>query len=220
VKADERKRIRDGAADLGVDLDDAALDSLGCLLDRVYDEWQPQRNVTAVPREQAPERHLVDSLALAAQIPEQARVLDVGSGAGFPGLVLALARRDLRLTLGERSTWLAERLQQLVSELGLARVDVVARDLRPGTVAQERYEVVVSRAALKIPDLTRLARRALGPGGVLLLQLGPRTLEAYRSATWAGFREDACERYRIGDDRERYLVKLVKVIEHDSKRAE
>ena len=206
---DERAALRQGATRFDVDIDDAILERLGAWLDRVYD-WQTRRNVTAVAREQAAERHLLDSLALAPHLPRGARVLDVGSGAGFPGMVLALAREDLRMTLAERSSWLSGRLEEAVAELGLTRVCVLSRNLRPGTVEPAGFEAVVSRAALKLPELMRLARRALRPDGVLLLQLGPQTLESYRSLGSDGFREDARQVYRLCDDVDRWIVRMIR----------
>ena len=71
------------------------------------------------------DRHLVNSAVVAALVPRGARVVDVGSGAGLPGLVLALVRPDLHVTLVEPLARRADYLSRVVAELGLPGVEVV-----------------------------------------------------------------------------------------------
>ncbi len=97
------------------------------------------------------DRHVLNSVAPAALLAQGAAVADVGSGAGLPGIPLAILRPDLRVTLIEPLLRRATFLTQAVEELGLAdRVRVMrtrAEDHR------ERYDVVVSRALARLPQL-------------------------------------------------------------------
>lgn len=97
------------------------------------------------------ERHILNSVAIAPLVPEYARVVDVGSGAGLPGLPLAILRPDLSVTLLDSLARRSEFLRLAVDELGLSeRVGVVrARAEEHGS----QYEVVASRA---VAPLTRL----------------------------------------------------------------
>lgn len=117
------------------------------------------------------DRHLVNCGLLAPLVPEDARVVDLGSGAGLPGLVLAAARPDLRVTLVEpmlrRTTFLTE----AVELLGLDRVTVVrgrAEQWRGG----ERFDVATARALAPLSRLLGWALPWLEPDGSLLAMKG------------------------------------------------
>jgi 16S rRNA (guanine527-N7)-methyltransferase len=136
--------------------------------------WGVERGLLG-PRE-APrlwERHLLNSVGLAELLPTGARVADLGSGAGLPGLVLAIARPDLSLVLVEpllrRSTFLLE----VVSVLGLPNVDV--RRARAEELTSELIvDAVVARAVAALPVLAGWALPLLRPGGRLLALKGDR----------------------------------------------
>lgn len=116
------------------------------------------------------DRHVLNSVAPAELLPVGATVADVGSGAGLPGIPLALLRPDLRVTLVEPLLRRATFLGQAVDELGLAgRVTVVrsrAEDHR------ERYDVVVSRALAPLPRLVAWCDPLRQPDGTILALKG------------------------------------------------
>ena len=116
------------------------------------------------------ERHLLNSAAVAAAIPDGAGVLDVGSGAGLPGIPLALARPDLRVSLVEPLLRRATFLTEVRHALGLDRVEVVrsrAEDLPRGAT-----DVVVARAVAPLPRLLGWTLPLLRPGGRLVAMKG------------------------------------------------
>ncbi len=115
------------------------------------------------------DRHVRNCAAASPAFPESARVADVGSGAGLPGLVLALARPDLHITLIEpllrRTTFLGE----VVAELGLTRVEVVrarAEDV------EETFDVVTSRAVAPLEKLLVWCLPLCRPRGLILALKG------------------------------------------------
>lgn len=121
------------------------------------------------------DRHLLNAAILAAEMPADASVSDVGSGGGLPGVVLALARPDLRLTLIDSMERRTRFLSEVVAELGLAdRVSVVrgrAEELRRDD------EVVVARAVADPVRLAGWSKRLLRPGGRLHVLGGQSLLE-------------------------------------------
>jgi len=132
-------------------------------------------------------RHLINSAALEPQLPRTGRVLDIGSGAGLPGLVLAAMRPTLGFELVDsmrrRTGW----LQEAVMQLGLTNTTVTwsrVEDLPPGRL----YEAVVSRAVGSLTSLARWGAPRLVTGGVFLALKG-------RAA---------------GDELQRYLAEPVK----------
>jgi 16S rRNA (guanine527-N7)-methyltransferase len=117
------------------------------------------------------DRHILNSAAMAPLLPEGATVCDLGSGAGLPGLVLALARPDLRMTLLEPLLRRATFLQEAVDDLGVDGVDVLrsrAEDVAP----DRRWQVVVARAVAPMGRLAGWAGPLLEPGGQLLALKG------------------------------------------------
>lgn len=114
-------------------------------------------------------RHLVNSAAVVPFLPSRGTVADVGSGAGFPGIVVALMRPDLEVTLIEtmerRIGWLSD----VVDELGLD--NVVLRRARAEEVG-ERYDTVTARAVANLSKLVRLTAPLLRPGAPLLALKG------------------------------------------------
>lgn len=125
------------------------------------------------PREPARlwDRHLLNCLAAADLVPDGADVLDLGSGAGLPGLVWAIARPSLRVELVEPLLRRSEWLESAVAELGLDHVTVTrarAEELR----GSRAVDVVTARAVAPLDRLAGWALPLLAPGGVLLALKG------------------------------------------------
>ena len=143
--------------------------------------WGKVRNLVS-PRdlERLERRHIQDSLSLGAflrspPLPDvppldgyRWHLVDVGAGAGLPGIPLAIARPDVRVTLVERSEAKGHFLRQAVIELGLANATVCVADanvIAPGT-----FHAATARAVAPPPKAWSLLKRLLRPGGVALLQ--------------------------------------------------
>lgn len=116
------------------------------------------------------ERHILNSAALTSLIPEGSRVADVGSGAGLPGVPLAIQRPDLRVTLMEPLLRRFNFLSQVVEELGLGdRVDVLRARAED---CDERFDIVTARAVAKLPTLIGWTKSLFLPDGYLLALKG------------------------------------------------
>lgn len=114
-------------------------------------------------------RHLLNSAAVSEWIPAGVEVTDIGSGAGLPGLPLALARPDLRITLVEPMARRARFLEEVVAALG---VDVVVRRARAEELAAAGTDVVIARAVAPLARLIPLALPALRACGSLVALKG------------------------------------------------
>jgi 16S rRNA (guanine527-N7)-methyltransferase len=141
-------------------------------LDELY-RWNQRINLTSIPREEAESRHLAEARRLlvhAAPAPE-ARVVDIGAGGGVPGLVMAILRPDLRVTLIESDRRKAGFLLQAaaVCECPQVRVDPRrAEEVGHDPAHREAYDLAVSRATASAPVLCELALPLLHAGGRLL----------------------------------------------------
>ncbi len=124
------------------------------------------------------ERHVLNSAAVADAVPPGARVVDVGSGAGLPGIPLALARPDLRLTLVEPMARRVEFLEEVVAELGAPwRVVRGRAEERSVRAAVGPVDVVTARAVAALPRLVSWCRGLLRPGAQLIALVGSRAVE-------------------------------------------
>jgi 16S rRNA (guanine527-N7)-methyltransferase len=166
-------------------------------------------------------KHFLDSLTclLARDIAPGERVADVGSGAGFPGLVLAVARPAASFTLIESSQKRARFLEQTAEALGLANVSVVpARAETAGRQAEhrERHQLAVSRAVAALPVLLEYCLPLVRVGGQVLAYKGPEAEQELKDSGEAlarlGGRVAETRRLRLPRDMgERVLVLVEKV---------
>ncbi len=117
-------------------------------------------------------RHTLDSLTPAAGLPPNGRVLDVGSGAGFPGIPLGLVRPDCQIWLAERRSKRRAFLQNAISSLGVSNMVVVEDAAEAGPV-----DVALARAVLAPQAWLEMGSQLVGPGGrvgLFLQGAGPR----------------------------------------------
>jgi len=135
-------------------------------------KWNRVHNLTAVREpEQMITLHLLDSLSILPHLDGAATVLDVGSGAGLPGIPLAIARPDLRVTLLDSSHKKATFLTQAKSELGLSGVEVACERVEQWKPAHP-FDAVVSRAFSDLVDFVAQAKHLVAPGGQMLAMKG------------------------------------------------
>ncbi|MFN3594853.1 MAG: 16S rRNA (guanine(527)-N(7))-methyltransferase RsmG [Thiobacillaceae bacterium] len=165
-----RAELEAGLARLGLSLDAPRVEALLAYLDLMA-KWNRAYNLTAITDPQRMlSHHLLDSLAVLPHI-DAGRLLDVGSGAGLPGIPLALARPELKVTLLEASQKKAAFLQQAVIELKLSNVVAVharAEDYRP----RSPFPRIISRAFSELADFVRLTTHLLADGGRWLAMKG------------------------------------------------
>jgi 16S rRNA (guanine527-N7)-methyltransferase len=123
------------------------------------------------------ERHVLNSAAVAEAVPQGARVVDVGSGAGLPGIPLGLARPDLTVTLVEPMARRVEFLEEAVAELGRPWQVVRGRaEERSVVAAVGPVDVVTARAVAALPRLVAWCRGLLRPGTQLVALVGARAV--------------------------------------------
>lgn len=122
------------------------------------------------------DRHLVNCGLLAPLVPEGSRVADLGSGAGLPGLVLALARPDLEITLVEPMARRSAFLQEVCEALEIGNATVVRVRAEEWT-GPELFDVVTARALAPLPRLLVWGLPLVAPGGVLLAMKGVSAAE-------------------------------------------
>ena len=209
--------LRAGFEELGVAADSAAIETLR----RYYallEETNKVMNLTAIRGEEETARlHFLDCGALLPYLPAgEIALCDVGSGAGFPGLVLKILRPELRLTMLDSLQKRVAFQRRAADALGLEGVDCVAGRAEEEAALRERFDAVTSRAVARLSMLCELCLPLVKPGGVFAAMKGPdareELSEAARAVRLLGGGEPRVETYVIpGTDIEHSVVLIPKV---------
>ncbi len=167
--------LKQGLAALGLDPAPALVQALELHADELL-KWNQKVNLTAVTDSAGvAEKHLVDSLTVLPELQGATSLLDLGTGAGFPGIPLAVALPSLRVTLVDAVQKKVAFLKQVVARLGLGgRVSAVHLHAagRPEKEGLAQVDAVVARAFTEPKELLPLARPYLLPGGRVVAMLG------------------------------------------------
>lgn len=168
-------QLAQGVAALSLQLPDGAETRLLAYLE-LLQKWNKVYNLTAIrDADQMVGRHLLDSLAVLAHIDGK-HIVDVGSGAGLPGIPLAITKPEASICLLEVNHKKATFLQQAITELGLANASVVAdrvEDFKPTT----KFDVVISRAFADLSEYVTLAGHLCAHGGFVVAMKGLHPFE-------------------------------------------
>lgn len=172
----EHQTLSAGSSALDGRLDDAQLVRMLAYRDLLL-KWNVKHNLTAIrdPR-QALTHHLLDSLAIVAPLRRMrdgarlARLLDVGSGGGLPGVLLAMAMPNLQVVCVDAASKKTGFIRQAAAELGLQNIRAVHS--RVESLEEGVFDIVASRAFASLTDFSRLTRQHLAADGVWLAMKG------------------------------------------------
>ena len=209
--------LRAGYAALGVAAPPAAIEQLRRYYE-LLEETNAVMNLTAIRGESDTARlHFLDCGALVRYLPEgSVSLCDVGSGAGFPGLVLKILRPDMQLTMLDSLQKRVAFQRRTADALGLENVACIAGRAEEETALRESFDAVTSRAVARLGMLCELCLPLVKPGGVFLAMKGPdpeeELTEAARAIRLLGGGEPRVERYAIpGTDAEHTAVLIPKL---------
>ena len=177
-------------------------------------KWNSVYNLTAIrDPHQMLIQHILDSLAIvpAVNVRRPSTALDVGSGGGLPGIVLAIALPELHVTLNDIVHKKTAFQSQAKAQLGLNNLSVVTgrvESLRPGVEVPGKFDLIVSRAFAELSDFVTLARHLVADNGRILAMKGVRP-EAEAARVPAGAKVLGIERLNVPMlDAERHLVEI------------
>lgn len=164
--------------ELGVDLKENEISAFSVFLQELI-KWNAEINLTAIRTEdEIILKHFADSLTLLPLIPTNTRKLvDIGSGAGFPGIPLAIMKPEVEVTLIESVGKKCKFLEHIKETLNLSNLEVVnarAEEVGIHTDYKATYDVATARAVTRLLDLTKYALPLLKKDGILLAQKGTK----------------------------------------------
>ena len=171
----------------------------------LLEKWNRVYNLTAI-REigKMVGAHLLDSLAVLPHLPVR-RVLDVGSGAGLPGIPIAIARPDWEAVLLDSNHKKVAFLRQAVADLALANASVACERVETWR-AEQGFEVIISRAYAEIAEFVQQSAHLLAPGGVFAAMKGVHPYEEIERLPGEFRVREVIELHVPGLDAARHLV--------------
>ncbi len=203
-----------GAGAMGVTLDGGQLETMAFHAAELI-KWNAKFNITAItdPYEVAV-KHFVDALALVSWIPRGSRVIDVGSGGGFPGLPLKICRPDVQVVMVDASRKKVSFLNHVVRMSGMtgvkaihSRVETLGKDM----AFSGRFDVAVSRAFTALDRFVTLAVPLLSDQGVVIAMKGNLSDEEMNGVEQSRFTVEIRRYVLPFGDHQRSLVRVERI---------
>lgn len=221
----DRETLRKYTADLGISLDDGQLEQFD-LYAQTLVEWNQKMNLTAITEPQdIVIKHFVDSLTLLTVIdlPQGAKVIDVGTGAGFPSVPLKIVRPDIQLTLLDSLNKRITFLKELSSVLGQENECIHFRAEEAGKKPEyrEQYDLVTARAVAHLRELSEYCLPFVRVGGMFAAMKGgdidTELNESKKSIQLLSGRKEEVKRFSLPDESRRSIVLIKKISQNATK---
>ena len=201
------QQLQQGCETLGLDVSDDKLAKLIAYV-QLLAKWNKAFNLTSVrePQEMI-SRHILDSLAIQPYL-SGVSLLDVGTGAGLPGIPLAIVKPEMVITLLDSNSKKTRFLQQAKAELALENVTVIHSRVEQADLP--KFDLVTARAFSTINDIIDLAGRHCDDAGCLVLMKGVYPEEELQAVTDGFSLQDIVSLDVPGCEGQRHLVRLTK----------
>lgn len=201
-----KARLDAGANQLGIDLDQSQLELLWQYAQLLRERNEHVNLTSIVSLEGILTLHMLDSLSVAIALGDARRLIDVGTGGGFPGIPLAVAFPDKDFTLIDGTQKKIRFVSEAITALDIRNARAVAARAESYT-GEKGFDVVLARAVASLADLVRDAGRLLAPGGRLLAMKGKLPADEI-AALPRGWHAETRRLAVPGIDAERHLVTL------------
>ena len=213
------KLLKKSALKFGIELDDIALNRFDTYA-RLLVEWNEKINLTAITEpDEIVIKHFTDSLTIFSyvDIPQGAKVIDVGTGAGFPGLAMLIARPDIELTLIDSTNKKLNVIRDILDDIGLSanvvhiRAEVAGQD----NAFRQQYDFATARAVANLRDLSEYCLPFVKVGGSFISMKSAKTPEEIEQAETAirvlGGKIEKIDSFDLFDCGERTIIYVKKI---------
>jgi 16S rRNA (guanine527-N7)-methyltransferase len=204
--------LAEGIGDMGLAVSPAQQEKLMDYLALMF-KWNSVYNLTSLRDPmQMVTHHLLDSLAAVPAFADATNVLDVGSGGGLPGIVLAIVRPDMKVSMIDTVHKKTAFLTQVKAQLGLANVTIYTMKVQELAVS-DKFDVITSRAFADLSDFVNWSSHLLAEGGryIALKGVAPEDERQRLPAEWKVAKVEPLQVPRLGA--ERHLVHIEKMRE-------
>jgi 16S rRNA (guanine527-N7)-methyltransferase len=203
-----KRRLDDGALAMGVQLDESQVDTLWRYGVMLRERNQHVNLTSIVSPEGILTLHMLDSLSVATELGDARRLIDVGTGGGFPGIPLAVACPEKQFMLIDGTQKKIRFVSEAIAALDIRNAEAVAARAENFQGARD-FDVVMARAVASVPDLLRDCARLLAPHGRLLAMKGRDPTDELRGLA-RGWQADVKRLAVPGLDAERHLVTVTR----------
>lgn len=213
------QRLEQWSAQIGMKLEQSQIEAMQRFW-RLVLETNEHTNLTRITEDEAATlKHFVDSLTVLRTgiVGEGARLVDIGTGAGFPGIPLKIVRPDLRLTLIDSTLKRVRFLDNVIDTMSLKHAEAVhgrAEQLGTTKPLTGAFDVAVARAVARLPRLASLCLPFVRPGGYFVAMKGPdvndEVVEAEAVLTDAGATVEAVEQFALPADAGRRSLVVIR----------
>ena len=161
-------------SELGLTLDDNQLDKFGLFFDSLVSENEKINLTSITDYHEVYKKHFIDSLSLISygvDLSKELSIIDIGSGAGFPGIPLKIVFPDLHITLVDSTQKRVSFLDNVIKELNLSDIEAVhnrAEELAHNSCFREKFDICVSRAVANLSTLTEYCLPFVKTGGLFI----------------------------------------------------
>ncbi len=210
--------LKDGAAQFGVQLSEEKLSAFTVYKELLL-EWNQKINLTAIEEDKdVVLKHFVDSLSIIPFLNNSKTLIDVGTGAGFPGLPVKIAKPDLEVVLLDSLEKRVGFLNRVINELNMEKITALhsrAEDAGNSPKYREQFDAVTARAVAALPVLLEYCMPLVRTGGIFIAMKGSSisdTDEAGKALNiLGGTIEEVKEFYLPGSDMKRNIIVIRKL---------
>ena len=211
------KKMAEESEKIGIKLPDEQLNEFYEYMQLLL-EWNEKMNLTAITDpEEVIKKHFVDSITIKKYIKEKSSLIDVGTGAGFPGIPLKIVDKSIKLTLLDSLNKRINFLNEVIKKLNLKEVNTIhsrAEEYAKNKV-RESYDVAVSRAVADLPILLEYLMPYVKLNGICICMKGPKAQEELERSKKAinilGGKLEKVEKITIDEEMERKLIIIRKI---------
>lgn len=179
-KEEWKKKLKEQAQSLKIELKEEQLEAFYSYMEQLQ-EWNQKINLTAITKpDEILQKHFIDSLTILPYLKANASVIDVGTGAGFPGIPIKIAEETISITLLDALGKRVNFLNEVIKKIGLSninsfhlRAEEGAKDLK----LREQFDVAVSRAVAPLPTLVEYLLPFVKIGGRCICMKGSNVEE-------------------------------------------
>jgi len=175
MEAENKDLLIEGAKIFGIDLDEKAIQAFETYLEELL-KWNRKINLTAIRSEKGIVlKHFLDSLSVHPYLPHGSVVLDIGSGAGFPGIPLKIIHPTMEVTLIDSVRKKVDFQRHIIRVLGLRGTEAIHGRVQDKAILRDlggRFDIILSRAFADLQTLLALSFPFLKPGGAIIAMKG------------------------------------------------
>lgn len=183
-----KNKLKEISKEINIDLNEEQLDKFKKYMDLLL-EWNEKINLTAITKEdEVILKHFIDSMTVLKHIEDGTSIVDVGTGAGFPGIPVSIANDNVNVTLVDSLNKRISFLQEVISEIELTDIKAIhsrAEDFGQNNEHREKYDISVSRAVANLSVLVEYLLPLVKVGGKCICMKGSEVEEEITNAKFA-----------------------------------